>query len=153
MLNFRSQDTCPKKPGDNEGSLRTRMSLGLDKFQLFKRYPLQLQLFPCVEQASPMTFIRYLKKQANTKHVWGGRSYRQYTQIGYLFSPKHLFSWNSEGLSLSLRSWSFHTIRLKSTTGFKSDMREGRQDRINHSTKQNNHKTKHRVVFTSADHY
>ena len=104
-LNFRSQATCPVQPGDSEGSLPTRLPLGLDKFQLFKRCSLHLQLFPHVEQVSPTSFIRHLKEQANTKHMWGGRRYGHTTHTNKI-SPPHLNTYfhETQRSSLSLRS-------------------------------------------------
>lgn len=102
-LNFRSQATCPVQPGGREDALPTRLPLELGKSQHFKSCPRHLQLFPCVEQVSSISFIRHLKEQANTKHTSGegGDMDIQHTQIRSLSSPEHLFSQNSEQLTVS----------------------------------------------------
>lgn len=151
---FRSQITCPVsletvKPHCPQGLL-----LGLNKFLLFKRCPLHLQLFPCVEKASSTSLTRHLMEQTNTKPPWGGG------RCGYMKCRNkvsaHLNTYFHEPQrgSLPLRSWPLHTARLYLITRFESDTWE-------QVTGQNNHidflrvpkDLNHRTHTQSSDHF
>lgn len=122
-LNFRSQVTCPVsleavKPQCPQGLL-----LGLNKFQLFKRCPLHLQLFSCVEKASPTPLIRLTLNP----HGVGGHLISAFHGTPHLNTSFH----EPQRGSLPLRSWPCHVTRLQWITRFGSDTRE-------HVTGQNN---------------
>lgn len=70
-LNFRSPATCPVSLEAVMPQCPQGLLLGLNEFQLFKRCPLHLQLFPYVEKVSPTPLIRHLMEQTNTLNPHG----------------------------------------------------------------------------------